>query len=250
MIKLVLSRIKPASGFAHVLYLSLLVLMPLLIFVLVRLNVVQLALSIIVLSKWRMFAVRPRFWMAHVRTNAVDLMVGVSIVMFMTHASSVLVQFLWAVGYAVWLLVIKPATSMAMVSIQAGIGQLMAFGALFVVWSAGPLAGLTLVAGLICYLSARHFFDSFDEPYAKLLSYLWGYFGAALIWLLGHWLLYYRIVPQPVLLLTTIGYGLAVLYYLDHQDRLNLILKRQFIFIMLAIVIAVLALSDWGSKVV
>jgi hypothetical protein len=106
------------------------------------------------------------------------------------------------------------------------------------------------MTGLICFLAARHFFDTFDEPYAKMLAYVWGYFAAALAWLLSHWLLFYRGVSQPALLLSTLGYGLAVLYYLDHHDRLSKGVRRQFIFIMLAIVLVVLAFSDWGDKVV
>lgn len=244
------SKLKPASGFAHLLHVILQVALPIIIFILVRLNFVQLALSVIVLSKWRMFAVRPRFWPSNIRANAVDMMVGLSIVLFMTHSASVLLQLLWVVLYGVWLLVIKPATGLVMISTQAFIGQFCALMALYLVWVAGPVYGLTAVTGLICFLAARHFFDSFDEPYARMLSYFWGYFGASMAWLLSHWLLFYRVIAQPTLLLSTLGYGLAVLYYLDHQDRLNKGVRRQFIFIMIAIVLVVLTFSDWGDKVV
>lgn len=231
-------------------HLALLLVLPAVVFVLVRLNFVQLAVAIIVLSKWRMFAVRPRFWAANVRANAVDLMVGLSIVSFMTHTDSVLVQLIWAALYAGWLLAIKPASTTFMVTVQAFVGQFAALMALYVAWGNGPVYGLTLVTGLICLLAARHFFDAFDEPYAKMLAYTWGYFGAALAWLLSHWLLFYGILAQPTLLLSSLGYGLAVLYYLDHQERLSKGLRRQFVFIMLAIVLVVLAFSDWGDKVV
>ncbi len=231
-------------------HMVLLVVLPATIFILVRLDFVQIALAVIILSKWRMFAVRPRFWAANVRANAVDIMVGLSTVTFMTHTDAVVVQLGWAVLYGVWLLAIKPASSTLMVTVQAFIGQLAALMALYIAWAAGPLWGLTLVTGLICFLAARHFLDAFDEPYAKMLSYTWGYFGAALAWVLSHWLLFYGAVSQPTLLLSSLGYGLAVLYYLDHHDRLNKGLRRQFIFIMLAIVLVVLVFSDWGDKVV
>ena len=126
----------------------------------------------------------------------------------------------------------------------------MALSALYLAWSDGPVYGLTVLSGLFCYVAARHFLDAFDEPYARMLAYVWGYFGAALTWLLSHWLLFYHGVAQPTLLLSTLGYGMAVLYYLDHNDRLSKGVRRQFIFIMLAIVIVVLAFSDWGDKVV
>jgi hypothetical protein len=245
-----LRKLKPASGFAHFFHLALLLLLPALIFVLVRLDFVQLALSIIVLSKWRMFAVRPRFWAANVRANAVDLIVGMSVVLFMQHAGGFGVQLLWAALYAAWLIYIKPASDTLMITAQAFIGQLAGLMALYLVWDGGPLYGLTLVTGVICFLAARHFLDTFDEPYARMLAYMWGYFGAALAWVLGHWLLFYGVISQVALLLSALGYGLAALYYLDHYDRLGRGTRRQIVFIMLAIVVVVLAFSDWGDKVV
>ncbi len=246
----ILRKLKPTSGFAYFLHLGLVSILPVAVFVLVVLNFVQLALSIVVLSKWRMFAVRPRFWASNIRANAVDLMVGLSIVIFMVHSDSWSVKFLWAALYAVWLLAIKPGVSVLMISAQAFLGQLAALMALYLTWAAGPIYGLTFLTGLFCFLAARHFLDTFDEPYARMLAYIWGYFGAALAWLLSHWLLFYGVLAQSTLLLSTLGYGMAVLYYLDHYDRLSKGVRRQFIFIMVAIVLLVIAFSDWGNKVV
>jgi hypothetical protein len=248
--RLLLQKFKPASGFSHFFHLFLLVVLPISVFILVRLGFVQIALSLIILSKWRMFAVRPRFWPANIRANSVDLIVGLSTVLFMSHTSSLWLQIIFALLYATWLIFIKPASTLFMTSVQAFIAQFYGLTALFLVWTDGPIYALTLMTGLICFLSARHFLDSFDEPYARMLSYFWGYFGAALAWLLCHWLQFYQTVAMPTLLLSTLGYGLAVLYYLDHNERLNKGLRRQFIFIMVAIVLVVLAFSDWGDKVV
>jgi hypothetical protein len=249
--KRLLAKIKPSRGFEHFLHLGLVTLLPIIVFVLVRLPGMSLAaLIVILLSKWRIFAVRPRFWPAIIRANSVDIIVGVSLLAFMVHTESMLLQAGWAVLYGVWLLFIKPKTSTFMISIQAAIGQLLGLMALFLIWNGGPLYGLVLAAGGICYLVARHFFDSYDEVYARLLANVWGYFGAALMWILGHWLLYYGFIAQPTLLITTIGYGLGALYYFDHNNKLSIMLRRQFIFIMIAIIVVVLAFSDWGGKVV
>jgi len=245
-----MGKIKPASGFAHILHQGLVILLPIMVFVFVRVNFVQLAIIIIVLSKWRMIAVRPRYWPANIRANAIDLIVGLSFLVFMIQSGSMAWQLVWTIAYGVWLLVIKPTSAVLMVSLQAGIGQLLGLMALFLTWPSAPLSGLVLGSGGICYLAARHYFDSFDEPYNKFLSYLWGYFGAALVWVLGHWLLFYGVIAQPTLLLLVLGYGLGALYYLDHRDRLSLLLKREFIFIMVAIVVVVLAFSHWGNKIV
>jgi hypothetical protein len=245
-------RMRPARGVSSALHLALLILLPIVVFVLVRLGdtFIKLAYAMILLSKWRMFAVRPRFWPAIIRANSVDIIVGLSVVLFMTHSASTWLQLVWAAGYAIWLVWLKPATSMFMTTMQAGIGQLLGLMAVYSVWGGQSLFVLVLATGAICTLAARHFFDTFDEPYAKLLSYLWGYFGAALAWLLGHWLLFYGAVAQPTLILSILGYGLAGLYYLDHTEKLSVALKRQFVFVMIAVILVILTFSDWGDKVV
>ena len=248
--KPLVAKIKPASGFSYFTHLVLLVLLPFALFVLVRIHFVQLAFILILLSKWRMFAVRPRFWVANARANSVDIIVGLSALTLMLQSNSLLWQGVWAVAYAFWLIALKPGSSLFMTALQAAVGMLAGLSALYVAWSDGPLYGLVFMTGLVCYLVARHFFDSFEEPYAKLLSYLWGYFGASLIWVLGHWLLFYGVIAQPTVLLVALGYGLAALYYLDHFDKLSIVLRRQFIFIMVAIVFIVLAFSNWGNKIV
>ncbi|MGH7157704.1 MAG: hypothetical protein ACREGD_01305 [Candidatus Saccharimonadales bacterium] len=231
--KQLIAKIKPASGFSQFLHIGLNILLPLLIFVLVRIEFVQLALVLILLSKWRMFVVRPRFWMANIRANAVDIIVSLSFLLFMVNSGSPAVQLLWAAGYALWLTAVKPMSTTFMISLQATLGLLFGLSALFLGFGGAPLYILVLGTGLVCYLSARHFFDSFDEPYARLLSYGWAYFGAALTWVLGHWLLFYGngFVAQPTLILVALGYCLAALYYLDHYDKLSKLVRIEIMAI-------------------
>ncbi len=233
---------RPVGGFSYFLHLAYQIALPIVVFVLVRLDIgLWLPILVIWLSKWRIFAVRPRFWPANLRANSIDIIVGISIVLFMSHAGSMSVQLFWLVVYGIWLLLIKPRSSVFFVSLQSAIGQLFGLTALFLVKSDAALYVLVLSAGLVCYLAARHFFDTFNEPYAKMLSYLWGYFAAALTWLLGHMLIVYPdqdgAVAMPTLLLSAIGYSLAAVYYLEHFDRLSQLVKRELLFISSAIVI-------------
>jgi hypothetical protein len=245
-----IQKFTPSRGFSHAFYFVYNALLPLLVFLLVRTNFVQLALSLILLSKWRMFAVRPRFWLANIRANAIDIIIGVSVLAFMTATGSEFLQLIWAVLWATWLIQIKPKADTFWVSLQALIGFAAGMTALFLTGVHAPLYLLVSTAGLLCFFAAHHFFDSFDEPYTRLLAYVWGYFGAALTWVLGHWLLFYGPVAQPTLLLVALGFGLGTLYYLDHFDRLSLTVRRQVIFILVAVVLVVLAFSDWGDKIV
>jgi peptidoglycan/LPS O-acetylase OafA/YrhL len=240
-----LSRMKPKNGLAHVFHLVLTLLLPILVYVMVRIHFAQIALLLILISKWRMFAVKPRHWPANIRANAIDIIVGVSILVFMTQSGSQLLQLTWAVAYAVWLLY---------VSAQALIGQFAGLAALFLIGNRQSIflntAVLVVATWAICYLAARHFLASFDEPQTRFFSYLWGYFGAALVWLLSHWLLFYGPIAQPALLISVIGFGLATLYYLQETDRLSTFFQRQILFIMFAIVIILILFSDWGDKTI
>lgn len=209
-----------------------------------------IALAIILLGKWRMLAVRPRHWWPNIRANAVDILVGISTLVFMIHSSSDALQVLWAVLYGFWLIAIKPRSGTLMVSVQALTGLFMGLMALFLGWGEASILLLVLSAGMICYVSARHFFTTFDEPHAALYSHTWGYFGASLTWVLSHWLLFYGVLAQPTLLLAILGFGMGALYYLDQSERLSTLLRRQFVFIMIAIVFVVLVFSDWGDKTI
>lgn len=250
--KPLVNKLQPVKGFSHVLHLGLVTLLPVLLFVVLRINYLglQLALALVLLSKWRIFAMRPRFWPAILRANGIDIIVGISAVVFMQLSiDRPALQLGWAVLYALWLLFVKPGTTLAMVSAQAFIGQIAGLMALYLVWANGPLYGLVAATALICYLSARHFFDSFDEPYSRMLAYLWAYFAAGLVWVLGHWLLFYGLIAQPVIVLTTLGYGLAVLYYFDHHEKLSKTLKRQLTMVMGVVVLVLIVFSDWGDKI-
>lgn len=219
-------------------------------FVFVRIRFYQLAVALVILSKWRMFAVKPRHWPANLRANAIDITVGLSTLVFMVHSGSQLWQFIWAVLYGAWLIWLKPQSSVLGVSLQALLGQLAGLVALFVAWGAVPAYVLVLAAWAICYAAARHFFASFEEPLTRYLAYVWGYFAAALVWVTSHWLIFYGVLAQPALLLSVLSFGLGGMYYLQKTERMTTLLRRQLIFIMVAVVIIMLTFSQWGDKTV
>lgn len=243
-------KLQPKRGFAHIFHLSFIALLPPVIFVLVRLDLVGVALAVILLSKWRIFAVQPRHWLAHFRTNAVDIIFSLSILAFMTGTASMSVQLLWVLIYEIWVLYIKPGEKPILVTLQALIAQLAGLVALFVALDQVPTALYILAGAAILYYSARHFFGSFEEGHYHTYSLVWAVFGASLIWVLSHWLLFYGPIAQVALMLSVIGYGLAALYYLHETDRLSKLVQRQVIFVVIALVGVMLLLSDWGGAVI
>lgn len=245
-----LSKVKPKHGFAHFFHLSLVAIMPPLAFIFVRLEIVEAALAIVLLSKWRMFAVQPRHWIPHIRTNAVDIIVSLSILAFMIDTSSMAIQLAWLIAFEVWLLYIKPGSSTVLVAVQALLAQVMGMVALFVSFTTVPVALYVIAAVAIAYFSARHFFAAFEETHGIQYAWLWALFASSLVWLLSHWLLFYGPVAQPALLLGVIGYGLAGLYYLHDRDKLSALIRRQIMFIVIALVVVIIALSNWGDGII
>jgi hypothetical protein len=243
-------KLQPKRGFAHVFHLGFIALLPPVIFVLVRLDLVGVALAVILLSKWRIFAVQPRHWLAHFRTNAVDIIFSLSILAFMTGTASMSVQLLWVLIYEIWVLYIKPGEKAILVTLQALIAQLAGLVALFVALDQVPTAFYIIAGAAILYYSARHFFGSFEEEHYHTYSLVWAVFGASLIWVLSHWLLFYGPIAQVALMLSVIGYGVAALYYLHETDRLSKLVQRQVIFVVVALIGVMLLLSDWGGAVI
>ena len=244
------SNVKPASGFSHFIHLGLNISLPILAYVLVRIDFVPLAILLILLAKWRIFAVRPRYWLVNIASNGVDILVGVSLVLFMSSTSVTWWQLFWTALYVGWLVWLKARSDVLSVSAQAMIGQLLGLSVLYLKFGDASLSVLVLSTWAVTYLAARHFLSSFEEPRTTLLTNAWAYFSASLAFVLGHWLLFYGSISQILVFLTTIGYGLAALYYLDASERLTATFQRQLIAIMCAILLIVIVLSDWSGATV
>ncbi len=249
--KRVTSKIKPVNGFSQVFHLLLTVVLPISIYVLVRLSLVQLAIAMILLSKWRIFSVKPRYWSPLIKTNAVDLIVGFSTIILMINTTSALMQLIWAVAYAMWLILIKPSASIFGISTQAFVAFVYGLVAIYMEWGASSSTALMVMTWLVCYSVARHYFSGFDEPQISFLSNAWGLFGAALSWILSFWLIYHQAFSQVILLLIVIGFGLATLYYLKQTDHLTVVRRRQIVTVMiLAVFVITFVFTDWSSKIV
>lgn len=246
----VANKLRPKSGFSYILHLGLNGLLPLLVIIFVRTGFAEIALILILLSKWRIFAVRPRYWFANIRSNGVDIIVGVSLLIFMINTGSAYLQLLWVAVYILWLTVLKPGSSTLAVSLQAITSQFLGLMGVFIWFSGSPLYQLIIVSWVVCYLASRHFFTVFEEPFTSLYSHTWAYFAASLTWILGHWLLFYGVFAQPTVLLMALGIGLASLYYLKQNDRLGVVLRRQIVLVLIAVVVVVLVFSDWSSKII
>jgi hypothetical protein len=81
----------------------LILLLPLGLLALRKAEFIPLGLGLVLLAKWRTFAVKPRYWWANLRANSVDMMTGFAVVVFMHQTNSFGWWVLWAVAYTAWL---------------------------------------------------------------------------------------------------------------------------------------------------
>lgn len=251
MVKSIIKKVKPKHGFAHLFHLSLIAVIPPLVFIFIRIDFISVAVVIVLLSKWRMFAVKPRHWLAHIRTNAVDIIVSLSLLTFMiTSGPSMTMQLAWLLIFEIWVLYVKQGTSILLVSAQALVAQCLGTIALFLAYETAPAVVYVTLAGVIAYFSARHFFASYEESHGIQYSWLWTFFASSLVWILSHWLLFYGPVAQVAVMLSVVGYGLAGIYYLHEHDKLTQLVKRQIIFVVFSVVFVMIAFANWGDGII
>ncbi len=184
-----------------------------------------LALAFVILSKWRVLAVRPRYWLAHIETNTVDFIVSIGLVMLMFVAgqsgspSAVFVQIGIAVLYALWLLLIKPRSKRIYVIAQAAIAVVIGTVALSSLSYQWPVSLHVLCMWVIGYATARHVMGAYSEPNVRLFSLIWGFVFAELGWLLYHWTIAYKLpfaadlkLPQLTIIVLALSFAFERVY--------------------------------------
>lgn len=146
------------------------------------------AILLVLLSKWRVFAVRPRYWWTNIQANMVDVIVGVGIVtlMYLPNMPQP-AQIVLAVLYALWLTVLKPMSKRSSMMIQSFCAIVFGVSALYAVSYEWPVAIVVLCMAVIGYSVARHFLYSYEEKQIVFLSAMWGLLFAEIGWLAYYW---------------------------------------------------------------
>lgn len=146
------------------------------------------AFALVLLSKWRILAVRPRYWFVNILTNLVDLIVSLSIVILIYASSGVIgFQIVLTLLYIAWLLYLKPKSKRFFVAIQAGAAVFLGVSALVIVSYDWIASVVVLIMWLIGYSAARHIVSSYDDPHTSFYSLVWGLVFAEFGWLIHHW---------------------------------------------------------------
>ncbi len=227
------------------------IILPIGVLLLIRAKLPYLAVALVLLAKWRVIAVQPRYWLANVRSNSVDTIVGISFVILIHSTTKLSVQLLMTAAFASWLLLLKPRSESIWVSTQALVAQTLGIVALqdYVANRGGqvwPEFAVVLLAFGIALACSRHFLSNYEDRYLSAVSFTWALFIAELAWLLNHWILFYvRYVSSLALLSAIFGYICMRLYAKTHTDSLSRKDIRSMIIFTCAILLVVVLLSNW-----
>ena len=208
-----------------------------------------LAYLLVLLSKWRVLAVRPRFWLANIQGNTIDTLVGISAVtLIWLSQGEMAVQILLTALYAAWLLMLKPRSTRRAMIIQAEVGQFAALTALFGIAYYFDSSLVVLACFAIGYITAWHALQSYEEPQTRLLAAIWGFVVAEFGWLAYQWTSAYTLAgdlmaPQVAIIASLSGYVTMRAYEYHTHGKLSWKrMRAQILFA--AAVIAMMLLKE------
>ena len=169
---------------------------------------------LVLVSKWRVFAVRSRYLMLNIKSNLVDLIVGLSIVVLAYYAGSSLapVHFILMGIYVVWLTIIKPMSSETANLTQSLFAVFLGVSAAtFLTAGTDPVVDVLLVF-LVGYAASRHVLAQTNSKDFTLTTLVCGLVFAEIAWLCNTWSIIYTFgasgirIPQIAIILTIFAF--------------------------------------------
>ena len=187
-----------------------------------------LGLLLVLLSKWRVFAVRGRYLWLNIKSNLVDMVVGVSVVLlaYYAGASPMPGDILLAIFYCAWLLFIKPMSSEKATLAQSLIAVFLGMSAAAIMTANSDAIVLVLLAFLVGYAASRHVLVQSSDKDFTLTTLVCGLVFSEVAWLCQSWAIIYTFgesgirIPQIAIILTIFAfvYNYARQAMIKYQD--------------------------------
>ncbi|MBQ3352208.1 hypothetical protein IJG91_00885 [Candidatus Saccharibacteria bacterium] len=214
-----------------------------------------IGLVLVLISKWRIFAVRPRFWFTNIKSSLVDLIVGASFV-FITYCSGtewLLVHIILALGYCIWLIAIKPLSSDIATEVQATFAMFIGSTTSSLLFASSNPILMTICCFIIGFSCARHILVQTDDNDFGLIILSCGLVSAEIAWLCNSWLIVYTFgttgiaVPQISIILTAFTFlvGRMITSARAHDGRISF---SEIFAPAIFSVLVVLVIVIWFSK--
>lgn len=193
-----------------------------------------LGIIFVLVSKWRMFAVHPYYWLTNIRANLVDLIIGISLVLLAlpssTDSSDFLpIHILLIIFYTIWLVIIKPATSNTATEAQALISTFLGLNVVSIFFSKYNII-FTALSFFIIFSSVRHMLSQSEEEDFGFISFCTAILVTEISWILRFWLIIYNfqrlgvIISQIAIITTAIIFTLNRIHHslIRHDGKLKL----------------------------
>ena len=173
-----------------------------------------LGLILVLVSKWRVFAVRARYFLLNLKSNLVDIIVGISIVLLAYYAGPSLlpVDFILMAIYSIWLLFVKPLSSENANLIQALVAVFLGISAATIMSADLNSIVITLLSFLVGYAASRHVLAQSNDKSFTLSTLVCGLVFAETAWLCHSWNIIYTFgstgirIPQLAIILTIFAF--------------------------------------------
>lgn len=223
-----------------------------LLVIVIVVNVPWPALGLVLLSKWRIFAVRSRYWIANIRANMIDLIVGVSMVVLLYSAGDDrVVQICLTALYIAWLLFLKPRSKRRYIASQAAVGLLFGIAAIVQISPELPSSVVVLASWLVGYSATRHVLSVEHETHINFLSLLWGFVVAEIMWLAYHWTIGYAVggtlhLAQVTIIIFALSF-LAERIYMSHHRNGKIVASDVFMPALLSVSIIGVVVFVFGG---
>ena len=187
-----------------------------------------LGILLVIVSKWRIFAVRRRYLWLNIKSNLVDLLVGLSIVLLSYYAGSALlpVHFILMIIYVVWLIIIKPMSSEAATLAQSLIAVFLGISAVTIMSASLNSIVAVVLSFLVGYAASRHVLSQTSDKDYTLTTLICGLIFAEVAWMCNAWGIVYTFgrtgirIPQVAIILTIFAfvYNYARQAMIKYQD--------------------------------
>ena len=176
---------------------------------------------LVLLSKWRIFAVRPRYYFLNIKSNLVDLIVGFSFVLmaYFLGVEVIPAHYILMALYSLWLTVVKPKTTEAWNLVQAEVAIFMGTAVASILSAALNSAILVLIEFVVGYGAARHVLA--QNNYQKSNGYpamTFGLMFAEVALIMQAWNIVYvlpetgMMVPQLAIIMSLVGFACERMY--------------------------------------
>ena len=185
-------------------------------------------LVLVLISKWRVFAVRARYFFLNLKSNLVDFVVGISIVILAYYAGAAFlpVDFILMAIYSIWLLFIKPLSSENAALVQSLIAVFLGISAATIASANLDVIVLVIASFLIGYAASRHVLVQGNDKDFTLTTLVRGLIFSEIAWLCHSWSIIYTFgnsgirIPQLAIILTIFAfvYNYARQAMIKYQD--------------------------------